>query len=247
MQSTDLTNTFVFDRVLFFGRSLCEYVRMFALDLEELKGLSVLDCAAGPASFACEAAVFDVSVVACDPHYGASVEELGLINLLQREEALSRQSKVEHLFDEERSAQFVKEKEQALKKFIADYGLAASSSSRRYVKASLPELPFADKSFDFLLSSNFLFLYSDYAEGGMLMNSAFDYRFHLQSILEMIRVTRREIRLYPLKGPHRTEPEHGFISRLRDDLADKVVSMNVVPVSYRDVKGAHHMLRIVCS
>ncbi|MBY0359024.1 MAG: hypothetical protein K2W82_13560 [Candidatus Obscuribacterales bacterium] len=239
MQSLDLSNTFVFDRVLFFGRSFAEYMQMFDLQPEKLIAKSLLDCSAGPASFACEASELGAQVIACDPLYGTTLEELSLIYLLQREEALTRQPKVEHLFDQERNiAEFKQEKVKALQKFSADY----STHPERYIKASLPELPFADRSFDVTLSSNFLFLYADYDEGGMLVQSPFDYDFHLQAILELVRVSKEEVRLYPLKGPHRSE--HGFVARICADLSARGIESEIVPVAYRDIKDAHQMLRV---
>ena len=56
-----------------------------------------------------------------------------------------------------------------------------SKKYERYVKAILPNLPFNDKSFDLVLSSNFLFYY----------HNMFDYAFHHDSILEMLRVTSK--------------------------------------------------------
>src|SRR5512145_984917 len=36
---------------IFIGRSWAEYIKMFDLDLEKLKGKKILDCAAGASSF----------------------------------------------------------------------------------------------------------------------------------------------------------------------------------------------------
>ena len=60
----------------------------------------------------------------------------------------------------------------SLKKFISDYSTKEminnpSKKYERYVKAILPNLPFSDKSFDLVLSSNFLFYY----------HNMFDYIF----------------------------------------------------------------------
>jgi hypothetical protein len=60
---------FQFGLVAFFGRSIDEYVAMFNLDLGALRGLSVLDCPAGPAAFAKQGADAALSIVACDPMY----------------------------------------------------------------------------------------------------------------------------------------------------------------------------------
>ena len=58
---------------------------------------------------------------------------------------------------------------------------------QRYVAGELPELPFADDEFDLTLVSYLLFAYQE----------RFDYEFHRDSILEIMRVTRGEARIYP--------------------------------------------------
>ena len=58
---------------------------------------------------------------------------------------------------------------------------------QRYVGGELPRLPFADGEFDLTVLSYLLFAYQD----------RFDYEFHRDSILEIMRVTRSEARIYP--------------------------------------------------
>ena len=70
------TQKFEFDRVVFYGRNIDEYVDMFSLDLAALSSMKVLDCCAGPASFALQAAERGISVVACDPMYELDAAEL---------------------------------------------------------------------------------------------------------------------------------------------------------------------------
>src|SRR3546814_3755010 len=72
----------------------------------------------------------------------------------------------------------------ALELFLADYG---RYGARRYVPASLPELPFADNEFALALSSHFLFLYGDELDGAL----------HMAAVRELLRVAR-EVRIFPL-------------------------------------------------
>jgi hypothetical protein len=58
---------------------------------------------------------------------------------------------------------------------------------QRYVAGGLPRLSFADGEFDLTLVSYFLFAYQD----------RLGYEFHRESILEIMRVTRGEARIYP--------------------------------------------------
>ena len=64
------------ESVLFFGRTLTEYVNMFDLDLSSWKGSKVLDCAAGPASFVAEANKLGIHAIGCDPLYANDLELL---------------------------------------------------------------------------------------------------------------------------------------------------------------------------
>nr|WP_310735683.1 hypothetical protein [Paenibacillus thiaminolyticus] len=64
--------------------------------------------------------------------------------------------------------------------------------------AVLPELPFPDAAFDMTLSDHFLFMYADRLE----------YDFHVRTIRELMRVTREEIRIFPLADLSNRKYEH---------------------------------------
>ncbi|WP_338543356.1 SAM-dependent methyltransferase [Paenibacillus tundrae] len=61
-------------------------------------------------------------------------------------------------------------------------------NSNRYLAATLPQLPFQDNQFDITLSAHFLFMYSD----------RLDLSFHQATTRELMRVTRKEIRVFPI-------------------------------------------------
>lgn len=69
----------------------------------------------------------------------------------------------------------------ALEAFCADY------NTKDYWFAELPKLPYADDSFDLVLSSHLLFVYDD----------RLDFAFHEASITEMLRIGK-EVRIFPL-------------------------------------------------
>ncbi len=48
----------VLPRVYFFGRTFEDYLSMFDLKIEELKGKTILDCPAGPSTFAWKASEY---------------------------------------------------------------------------------------------------------------------------------------------------------------------------------------------
>src|SRR5258705_8503953 len=63
------------DRVVPWGRSFDEYMRMFALSEEDVQR-SILDCAAGPSSFNAEMLASGRRVISCDPIYEFSAEQI---------------------------------------------------------------------------------------------------------------------------------------------------------------------------
>lgn len=243
--STENELKFLFDEVLFFGRNLDEYVKMFDLDLEALHGREILDCPGGPSPFAFSAQKYGFRVTACDPMYGGSADELEALTLRQIEDVDRVQSQVVHLFDE---PQGVAERKAlrlvSLKEFINDFRRLEKEGGKeeRYREGSLPRLPFANRQFDHTLSGNFLFLYAGEDSGGMLTDSRFDFNFHLNSILELVRVSKNDARIYPLNGPNGSY--HPYLQPILEALEERGLVANMVPVPYRDVKGAHHMLQV---
>ena len=59
----------VLDKVVLLGRTLDEYARYFALDLEALRGAEILDVASGVSSFTAEANARGLKVTAFDRIY----------------------------------------------------------------------------------------------------------------------------------------------------------------------------------
>lgn len=243
--TTDKPQKYLFDKVLFFGRNLDECVKMFNLDLETLRGREILDCPGGPSPFAGEAEQHGVRVVACDPMYGGTADELEALTLRQIEDVDRVQSPLVHLFDEPQGVAARKAlRLVSLKQFIEDFRRFENSGGKeeRYRAESLPHLPFNDRQFDHVLSGNFLFLYAGESSGGMLTDSRFDFDFHLSAILELACVSKDDARIYPLNGPN--DSNHSYLQRIVDALEERGLVANVVPVPYRDVKDAHQMLQV---
>jgi hypothetical protein len=229
---------FQFVRVVFFGRGLAEYVDMFDLDLSRLKGKRILDCAGGPAAFAKQAADAGIEVVACDPLYAETPEKLRqIVDSDAASVAMKQEANPQTLH-----ANYVRtpERRKSMAVFLEDF---AASPEGRYVPARLPALPFADNSFDFVVSGNLLFIYSDIASGGMLDGSPLDLEFHSRSIAELLRITRHELRIYPLQGANARG--HTYLAPLMEECAAQGHAASVVPVKQRDLIGAENMLRIV--
>lgn len=174
------------------------------------KDVKILDCPSGASSFVAEANLLGANATGCDPLYNNSY-----INLLKRgsediQHVIEKVkiSSILYNWDFYKSIEGLRQfRKQALMGFIADYSKECSAHRRQYVNAALPKLPFEDKSFDLVLSGHFLFTYAN----------KFNVEFHLSSILEMIRVTRKEVRIYPL--------QRGMLSRPYIQLDELLLSL----------------------
>lgn len=229
---------FEFDNVVFFGRDISEYALMFDLDLASLRGEHLLDCCSGPAAFASQAAGYGVTVTACDPLYKRDSQELRAIVDAHMARVIEKQTATPSVFHKELVP--TSERRKAMEIFLRDFD--EGKRSGRYVYGSLPNLPFADRSFDRIVCGNFLFLYSEIGTGGMMHNSPLTFEFHMQSLRELCRLMKHDLRIYPLQGPE--VAEHEYLGSAMDLLALDGFQCDVVPVRQRDIIGAEHMLRV---
>ncbi|CAN5575087.1 SAM-dependent methyltransferase [soil metagenome] len=229
---------FDFEDVVFFGRCIDEYVAMFNLDLEAMRGQQILDCSSGPAAFALEAAAMGIHVTGCDPLYVNDVATLR--NIVDDHSAIvyEKQKAAISFFHPEVVS--VPQRRKAMDKFLKDF--VQGKLIGRYVPGVLPNLPFASNQFDTTLCANLLFLYSDIASGGMLQNSNMEYKFHSKALHELLRVSKKDVRIYPLQGPNVSE--HHYIPRIMKELSDEGFKCELTPVKQRDIIGAEMMLQV---
>lgn len=211
------------------ARSFEEYRAMFALSNDDLSR-RVLDCPGGAASFVAVAGTRGVKAVAVDPVYAWDRGMLG-------EHAL-REAERGHAFLLEHAYRFVwtwfgdpadhaRVRAEAARDFTAD--LAAHPE--RYIAGALPDLPFLDQSFDLVLSSHLLFTYGE----------RLDEAFHLAALLELVRMTRWQVRLFPLLL-HTTGERYAGLDRLRAQLAGGGVGSRLQRVDYEFQHGGNEML-----
>jgi hypothetical protein len=99
------------------------------------------------------------------------------------------------------------------------------------VPGELPHLPFADNAFELTVSSHLLFSYAD----------RLDLAFHRDGILELMRVTRDELRIFPLVAMGAVSYPH--LDQLRAQLADHGITTQVADVAYEFQAGGNQMLR----
>jgi hypothetical protein len=96
----------------------------------------------------------------------------------------------------------------------------------------LPELPFGDGKFDLTLVSYLLFAYQD----------RFDYKFHRDSILEIMRVTRGEARIYPAVT-FEAQPSE-YIPMLQSDPALRQFAFTEVKTDFEFLVNSNSYLRV---
>ena len=221
----------VLDKVVLLGRTLDEYARYFALDLDALAGAEILDVASGVSSFSAEANARGLRVTAFDRIYElepAVIQsrcEPDLERVLKSIEGLNT-----YRWEFYKNVENLRAlRERAYKTFLADY---APQRGARYVAGSLPSLPFGNRQFDLTLASYLLLVYEDH----------FDYKFHQQSLLEVMRVTRGEARLYPIVSFE--AKRCSYIDRFKADPALAHLTFEEVQTDFEFLVGSNYFLRI---
>ncbi|MGG1572508.1 SAM-dependent methyltransferase [Fictibacillus sp. NRS-1165] len=187
MSSVEQFKKLDLERIVFIGRTFEEYLDMFSLSVEALKGKKILDCPAGACSFTAVGNKTGLDVTACDITYYFSDEDLTNKGHLDIGHALEHMETVKSNY----VWSYFKDMEDLRKhrlNALDDCSKDMKDSRERYVPAALPSLPFEDAEFDILLSAHFLFTYAD----------RLDHQFHLETLKELLRVTKEEICIFPL-------------------------------------------------
>ena len=172
------------DRVVLLGRTLEEYSRFFAFDPADLAGRRVLDIASGVSSFCAECRACGIDAVGVDPIYdwpAAAIAEQCRADL---DEVYRLIDLPVYRWTSYRDPQQMRDfRERASKLFLEDF-----QPGPAYIAGALPKLPFESLSFDVTFVSYFLFVYEEHLS----------LELHRESLREIMRVTRREARIYPL-------------------------------------------------
>jgi hypothetical protein len=221
--------SFTLDKVVPWGRSFDEYIAMFALEPTDLRR-RILGCGDGPAAFNAVANRAGGGVVSVDPIYEFSLDELrqridAVYEPMLAETERNKEEFVwQHVANVEELGQLRKA---AMDEFLADY--EAGVKEYRYVAGELPSLPFMDHTFELVLCSHFLFLYSE----------QFDLQFHIDSIKELCRVAE-EVRIFPLTELGARPSRH--LKQVIEACIQAKLNPRIVTVNYEFQKGANRML-----
>ena len=219
------------EKVVPFGRSLAEYISMFALSNDDLKK-AIVGIADGPASFNAEMFALGKPVVSVDPLYAFSPHEIErqFYAVVDRIIDQVKATPDDWVWSSHTSPEHLKENRvTVLRHFVADYD--AGRAAGRYVVGELPHVDFRDGRFELALCSHFLFLYSDH----------YTYEFHRNAVLEMLRLAP-EARIFPLLTLM-LKPSP-YVKPLMEELESKGFRVSVEGVGYELQRGGNKMLRI---
>lgn len=211
------------------ARSFEEYRAMFGLVDGDLRG-DILDCPGGGASFAARAAAMGVRALAVDPVYVTPAADLARLVIAETERgsahtAAGADRYVWDFFGNIDGHRGIRRESATL--FARDL----LTNPHRYIPAALPSLPFADRSFDLVLSSHLLFTYAD----------RLDREFHRRALLELHRLARSAVRVFPLLD-QAGRPLDSLITQLRADLQLEGIATAIHQVDYEFQRGGNQML-----
>jgi hypothetical protein len=202
---------------------------MFALTPDDLSG-SILDCAAGPASFNAELSAEGRKIISCDPLYSLTVGEIRARIDASYDTMVAnvRAASDEFVWREFASPEKLGEARMAaMRIFLADFPQGMKEG--RYLDQSLPHLGFREGEFDIALCSHFLFTYSD----------RLSVDFHVAAIEEMCRGAG-EARVFPLLKSYGGPPPH--LGSAVDILRGRGYQAEVRRVPYEFQRGGDRML-----
>jgi len=218
------------DRIVLLGRTFEEYRRYFLFEPVDLVGKRVLDVAGGVSSFCAEANELGIIVTSFDPIYSLPAEKIMERSDPDLESVYQAIGSVPtYRWEFYRNPEYMRElRKRASTIFLSDY----KAHPLRYVAGELPGLPFADGEFDLTLVSYFLFAYQD----------RLDYEFHRKSILEIMRVTRGEARIYPTVT-FEAQPSE-YIPMLRSDPALQHFEFTEIKTDFEFLVNSNSYLKV---
>ena len=207
------------------GRNFNEYVRMFNLN-EDLLSYKILDVASGVSSFCAEGNAKGYDITASDKIYNLKPEEIEekcKKDLDIMEMHLKEKFKNNFIWNEFKTIEeWKKTRERTYKTFIEDYKI----NRERYIYTIYPKTNFKDDEFAISLVGHFLLLY----------DNIFDYKFHKETIDELLRISE-EIRIFPILNLRGEKSV--FLGKIMNEYNTKIEKTN-----YEFMKGGNKVLII---
>ncbi|MBD2611127.1 MAG: SAM-dependent methyltransferase [Nostoc sp. ZfuVER08] len=221
----------VLDKVVPFGRSMDEYIKIFNLTKLDLNK-RIIGVGDGPASFNAEMAQQGKNVVSIDPLYQFSGDQIlqrfneVVDNIINQVKATPN----DWVWSYHKSPDDLRQNRvKVIQEFLADYD--SGKKTNRYIFGELPKFAYNNQEFDIALCSHLLFLYSE----------QLDYDFHLNSVGEMLRIAQ-EIRIFPLIDLMLKPSPH--LEKIIKYYTDKGYKINIEKVEYELQPGGNKMLKI---
>ena len=214
------------------GRSFDEYLDMFNLSGDDL-ARDIVGVGDGPASFNTRMHQRGTPIVSVDPVYRYSEAELRqrIQDTYEDVIAQARQNEDKFVWTKFSSVDELAEiRMQAMDEFCRDF--ESGKQQRRYIDASLPNLPFPDRHFDLVLSAHLLFFYS----------ANRDLAFHLDAARELLRIGT-EVRIFPIVDVN-SNPS-AFLSPVINALEKDGIICSVERVPYHFQKTGNEMLVVM--
>lgn len=218
--------------VVLMGRTLEEYYKMFDLDNELLKNETLLDAASGVSSFCVEANAKGFNVIASDKIYYLHPDEIETKCAQDLDSVMEQMPAIADIY----LWNFFKDipslkahREKAYRSFLEDfkkYGI------KRYKPVEYPLTDFEENEFTLSLVSHFLFLYEDHL----------DYDFHKKTILELLRISSKEIRIFPIVNFKGNKSR--YIEPLIRDENFRSLQISIKKANYEFMKNANEMMII---
>ncbi|QTL98607.1 hypothetical protein GM661_11855 [Iocasia frigidifontis] len=223
------------EEIVLIGRTFKEYYKMFALEELNLVEERILDVASGVSSFGAMAREDGYDVISSDRIYQFNSDKIenkcskDLVEVMHKLKGIKELYRWDFFND---INHLKKHRETAYKTFIKDF---SENKGVNYKVVEYPSSNFRDKEFSISLVSHFLFMYDEHL----------DYDFHKRTLEELIRITEKEIRIFPLVNLK--SEKSGFVQRIMEDKDFKEFSFKKEDVDYEFVKGGNQVLKIILS
>lgn len=216
--------------IVLIGRSFDEYCRIFQLDDSLLSKSRVLDAASGVSSFSAEACARGYDLTPADRIYRLTPKDIEETCINGLKEVSDKMPPVLDLYRwdyfPDLSA-LLEHREKAYRLFLEDFAI---HGTKRYIPTEFPVMPFRGDQFTLSLVSHLLFLYED----------QLDHEFHKRMLLELLRVTSGEVRIFPLvnfKGE-----KSSLVFRLIEDRDFSGAVFEIRKTAYEFIKNGNEVL-----
>ena len=232
MQFENMNKQLDLKSIALIGRTFEEYYDMFKLNDTLLKNENILDVASGVSSFCAQANRQGFNVTASDRIYTFSATEIEQkcsqdLGMIIKQLPDIADLYMWNFFKDMESLEAQREK--AYKLFIEDF---KNYGTKRYVPVEYPLTGFPNEQFTISLISHFLFLYED----------KLNYDFHKKTIMELLRITSKEIRIFPIvnmKGD-----KSSLVNTLMQDKDFERFHITIKKVCYEFMRNGNEMMVI---